>query len=59
MNQNRKTSLILEIIFHQNRDGKARYAVAIFIFHVEFRIIGGEEICKVIISRDEDLEKDC
>lgn len=38
--------------------GKPGYAVAIFIFHVEFRIIGGGRNCKVIISRDEDLEKD-
>ena len=37
---------------------KSGYAVAIFIFHVEFRIIGGGRNCQVIISRDEDLEKD-
>ena len=58
MNQNRNKS-DTEIIFYiKTVMGKPGYAVAIFIFHVEFRIIGGGRNCKVIISRDEDLEKD-
>ena len=37
---------------------KPWHAIAIFIYHVEFRIIGGGRNCQVIISRDQDLEKD-
>lgn len=37
---------------------KPGHAVAIFTYHVDFRIIGGRRNCQIIISRDQDLGKD-